>query len=308
LEAVAVNELLIWISARRSGSIRSFRARVAELEPDSARRGQGPAAHRLAAWTLSKLGHAEFEEAACGAGWRIAPPVLAAGDVYGSPHAVLCGARSAELLDALAAYGGADRLTVSFQPSGPDLVELRADSATVLVETARKVGIPIQWNASLAILSICPFVSGIVLQERTIPVGAGWEVSRFSKSRKAWVASKTVEVQSLRLGLFRFTGEYDTTYILNEGGRSWSCDPAVGKFRILTSRHRALVYSPGAAELAVAASCRPPELIERALVVSSGRLPDFRDGILVYTHLTRPIAEAAAALLGQSLDQRADND
>jgi hypothetical protein len=133
-------------------------------------------------------------------------------------------------------------------------------------------------------------------------------VSRFSKSRKAWVSSKTVEVQSRRLGLFRFRGEYDTTYVLNEGGQSWSCDPAVGKFRVLASRHRALVYNAGAAELAIAASCRPPELIDRALVVSSGRLPDFRDGTLVYAHITGPIAEAAAARLGQSLHLRADDD
>jgi hypothetical protein len=178
----------------------------------------------------------------------------------------------------------------------------------VLVSTAHQVGIPIQWNASLAILAICPFINAIVLQERTIPVSAGWEVSRFSKSSKAWVASKTAEVQSLRLGLFRFKGEYDTAYVLNEGGRSWSCDPAVGKFRILDSRHQALVYNPGAADLAIPASCRPPELIERALVVSSGSLPDFRDGTLVYANITRPIAEAAAARLGQSLHQRVDDD
>ena len=47
-----------------------------------------------------------------------------------------------------------------------------------------------------------------------------------------------------RIDRFRFRREYDTTYVLNEGGQSWSCDPAVGKFRILAPSHRALTSIP----------------------------------------------------------------
>jgi hypothetical protein len=53
--------------------------------------------------------------------------------------------------------------------------------------------------------------------------------------------------------------------------------------------------------LTIAAACRPPELIERALTVASGRLPGFRDAALVYTDVGRVTAEAAAAILGQRL-------
>lgn len=300
-----MNELLIWMSARRSGSIRSFRARVAELQPAGARGRQGVTPHRLAAWMLSKLAHAEFEGAAGQVGWRIAPPVLAASDIYGAPRAVLCGARSAELLNALAARGGAKQLRLSPQPGSPDLVELRAESAGVLTDIAYDAGLPVQWNASLAIMAACPRVTSIVLEERSIPVGAGWTVSRFSKSGLAWVPGTRAEAQSVCTGLFRFRGDYSTTYILKEGGRSWSCDPAVGKFRILTRRHRPMTYNAAAQELAITASCRPPELVERALVVASGRLPDFRDKTLVYGHVGRAAAEAAAVLLGQRLHKPA---
>jgi len=296
-----VNELLIWMSARGSGSNRSFRARVAEVEGRTPQVRQGTAPARLAAWTLSKLGHAEFEGSAVVAGWRIAPPVLAAADIYGPPRAVLCGARSTELLSALLASAGDLRLSTSPQPGAPDLIELRAESANVLARMAGQAGIPVQWNASLAILAACPLVSTMALEERTIPVGAGWTVSRFSKSGLAWVPSSAAAAHSLPAGLFRFGGEYGTTYILKQGARTWSCSPAVGKFRILTRRHRPLSYNAATRELTVAATCRPPELIERALTIASGHLPVFRDKSLVYTGVGRMTAQTAAAVLGQRL-------
>jgi hypothetical protein len=299
-----VNELLIWMSARRSGSTRSFRARVAEIEGTTPRGRQSTAPARLAAWTLSKLGHAEFEESAAVAGWRIAPPVLAATDIYGPPRAVLCGARSTELLSALLSAAGALRLSTSPQTGAPDLIELRAESASVLISIAGQAGIPVQWNASLAILAACPLIRSIPLEERTIPVGAGWTVSRFSKSGLTWVPSSAAAAHSLPAGLFRFRGEHGATYILKQGVKAWSCSPAVGKFRILTRRHRPLNHSAATRELTIAAACRPPELVERALTIASGHLPVFRDNALVYTDVGRITAQTAATILGQRLYER----
>lgn len=300
-----MNELLTWMSARGSGSTRSFRARVAEIEGATPHARQATAPARLAAWTLSKLGHAEFAGSASVAGWRIAPPVLAAADIDGPPRAVLCGARSTELLSALLdAAGAAPRLNTSPQPGAPDLIELRAESANMLARIAEQVGIPVQWNASLAILAACLLISSIALEERAIPVGAGWTVSRFSKSGLAWVPSSGAAAHSLPAGLFRFRGEYGAAYILKQGAKAWSCSPAVGKFRILTRRNRPLNYSAATRELTVAAACRPPELVERALTIASGHLPVFRDNALVYSDVGRTTAEAAATILGQRLYER----
>jgi hypothetical protein len=295
-----MNDLLAWMSARRSGSMQSFRGRVAELSAGHARGRHTIAAHHVARWNLAKLGHSEFEEAARG-GWRVAPPVLAAGGISGPSRAVLCGARSAELLSKLTARADAEHIEASNQTAGPDVIGLAAPCARDLTGIAHDIGIPIQWNAPLAILAACQRVKAMILEERSIPVGAGWTVTRFSKSGLAWVPATAADAQTLRAGFFRFRGDYGTTYVLKEAGHAFTCDPATGKYRVLQRRHRPLVYDPGAQELAIAASCRPPELVERALVVASGCLPEFRDKRLVYSRVARATAECAANLVGQRL-------
>jgi hypothetical protein len=297
-----MNELLLWMSARRSGSAQSFRARVAALYPVGSQLARSSAAYWQAVWGLSKLGHAEFAESAGGRGWRVAPPVLAAGDFFGPPRAVLCGARTEGLRAALINSAGGDRVSTLPQSGAPDTVEVRASSTSALDDIARRTRIPIQWNAPLAILAVCPTVKAAPVQERTIPVGAGWSVTRFSKSSLAWVGASAAEAQQTASGgFFRFRADYGTTYILKEGGRAWSCDPAIGKYRVLTRRHRPLAYLPATQELSISAACRPPDLVERALVVGSGRLPEFRAGRIVYGQVVRAAAEAAASLLGQRL-------
>lgn len=298
-----MNELLLWMSARRSGSAQSFRARAAGLQPLGGRTGRGSSAHWQASWGLSKLGHAEFAEAAGGLGWRVTPPVLAAGDFYGAPRAILCGARTNGIVSALVSSAGGNEVTTSPQPGGPDTIEVHANSARALDDISRRAGIPIQWNAPLAILAACPAVKTVPLAERTVPVGAGWSVMRFSKSNLAWVGANAAEAQTSSGGLFRFKADYGTAYVLKEQGRAWSCDPALGKYRVLARRHRPLAYISAPQELSIAGACRPPELIERALVIGSGRLPEFRAGRIVYRLVARAAAEAAAALLGQRLYQ-----
>ena len=93
---MAMNDLLLWMSARHSGSIASFRSKVTELGHT-----RGRSAPRVVQWNLEKLGHAEFGQASAGTGWRVAPPILAAGDPRRDPTAFLCGARTPALLDRL---------------------------------------------------------------------------------------------------------------------------------------------------------------------------------------------------------------
>lgn len=293
-----MNELLLWLSVRRSGSAQSFRRQAALLA--DAPIGREVAAYRLAAWNLSKLGHAEFD-AAAGTGWRIAPPVLATNGIKGPFRAVLCGARTPAIMETLVRAAGDERVACSSQARGPDTVGVSAESASALADIACQAGLPLQPNAPLAILAAYPFVHQIELEARTIPVGAGWTVNRFSKTSLAWVDSSSAEAQSIDTGFFRFRGDYGTTYVLRERGRTLACDAAVGKFRILMRRHKPIVYSPHSQEMAFAASCRPPELVERALVVASGRLPEFRSRTLVYACIEREVAAATAAILGQRL-------
>jgi hypothetical protein len=297
-----MNQLLLWMSARRSGSEQSLRAKVAELEPFGLRAGTG---YRQAEWDLSRLGHAEFGAAAGGPGWRVAPPVLAAGDYEEPCRAVLCGARTPRMVEALAAHAAPGAVGVQAQRWAPDLVSVSARDPAELASLAAKAGFALQWNAATAILLAATPPRTACLDRIAMPIG-GWAVSRFSKTQLAWVDSSVGEASSVAGGLFRFRAERQpTAYVLVERHEPYACDPAGAKYRILhraRRRNRPMSYDAASQELAVRATCRPPALVERALVVCSGGLPVFREGRIIYGRVDRGIAAAAAALLGQRLN------
>jgi hypothetical protein len=297
-----MNELLLWMSARRSGSQQSLRAKVAELEPSGLRTG---ARYRQAEWDFSKLGHAEFGTAAAGADWRVAPPVLAAGDYEEPCRAILCGARTPRMVEALAACAAPSAIAVQDQRLAPDLVAVSAPSPDVLAALAAGAGLSLQWNAAIAILMAAAPPKTARLEKIAMPVG-GWTVSRFSKTQLAWVDSTIRDASGVAAGLFRFRAERQpTTYALVERHEAFACDPASAKYRILDRprrRNRPMSYDAGSQELAVRASCRPPALVERALVICSGALPMFREGRIIYGRVDRRTAAAAAAFLGQRLN------
>jgi hypothetical protein len=293
-----MNELLLWMSARRFGSQQSLRARIAEFEPRGLRvAGE----HRRVEWNLSKLGHAEFGAAADQAGWRIAPPVLAAGD-YGAPcSAVLCGARTPRMLELLAAQAAPVAVAMHTQPSSPDRVAVCTPGPRALADLAAKIGLHLQWNAPLAILMAVTPPKLVGLDKVMMPLGA-WTVSRFSKSKLDWDDSSVREASSAAAGLFRFRADRQrTAYVLVENHVPYACDPANGKFRILRRRNRAISYDHRSMELTIRVTCRPPELVERALVLCSGELPSIRDGHIIYSNVARAVAAGAAHLLGQRL-------
>ena len=288
---MAMNQLLLWMSARKSGSMGSFRAKVTEL---GLTRGQSTP--HVVQWNLEKLGHAEFGQAAAGTGWRIAPPILAASDPRRSPSAFLCGARTPAMLDRLTSSEVQMRRQI--QSDGPDLVELEAPSAMALEDCAARAGIEVQWNAPLAILACCPPPTEQQLVPTELPIG-GWEVSRFSKTCLAWVPSSMDQARTAAAGLFRFRSNYETQHVLIEDGSPFAVEPAIGKYRILGKRHFPLRYAMSHKSLQIRASCHPPPLVERALVLCSGTLPLFKDGLLTYSRIEPAIASSVASLLGQ---------
>ncbi len=293
-----MNELLLWMSARRLGAAQGFRAKAVELGAAQA----GRATWRNAQWNFEKLAHAEFGSAAGESSWRIAPPVLAACQpgMDGAVRAVLCGARTPSLVDRLRAGFGV-RLGVRAQSGGPDMIEVAASDAAQLRRLAAEAGVQLQLSASLAILCCATPPKRGLLQPASLPIG-GWIVSAFSKSALEWQASTPRAARDARSGLFRFRSEYETMQILVKDGCAWTCDPAAAKYRILRPRNRALSYSAADRILAVRATCRPPLLVERALVLCSGLVPEYRDGALLYRQVDRAVAHAAAAVLGQRLD------
>lgn len=290
-----MNELLFWMSAKRSGSAQAFRSKAAELGTTRA----GGSLRRTAEWNLAKLGHAEFAPAAGDDAWRVAPPVIAAGSVSADQcRGVLCGARTPRLLARLAHAAGPERINIRPQDWGPDIVEVSAATARELEGMGDAAGIGVQWNAPLAVLCCATPPKRATLQPVTLPAG-GWTVAQFSKSGLDWRPSTLRIASEAQSGLFRFRSDYGTVHLIIKDGRPWSCDPAVGKYRILRPRNRVLSYSAADKLLSIVASCRPPELVERALVLCSGALPAFRDGRISYPRVGREVVQAAAAVLGQ---------
>ncbi|SAL15612.1 hypothetical protein AWB69_00747 [Caballeronia udeis] len=292
-----MNELLLWMSARRAGSAQAFSSKVTEL--GTAR--SGGSLRRRVEWNLAKLGHAEFAPAIGPEAWRVAPPVLAAGDYFAASfRAVLCGARTPRLMARLSSAAGPERVLTRSQEGGPDIVEVSAATAIELEAIATAAGVAVQWNAPLALLSCAIAPRSAKLLPSTIPVG-GWAVLRFSKSRQEWIPSTPQTASEARSGLFRFSSDYETAYVVIKDGQPLACDPAVGKYRILRPRNRVIHYSAENKIFSIKATCRPPMLIERALVVCSGELPESRSGCIDYHRVEHSVARAVAVTLGQRI-------
>lgn len=286
-----MNELLFWASAIGSGPESSFKRRATELVPP--RRG-APSAFSRSIWSLSSLAHCEFGEAA-GEGWRVAPPVLAAGDPVGAVSAVLCGARSATLLGRLLEAAG-DSANVVGQRDGPDAVRIDMPSADDLIRFSRQAGLPIQWNAPLAVVAafVPPPLSSF--DETAVPTG-GWAVERFSSSKMTWTGSTVADAARAQRGLFRFRSDYDTRHIFKLAGVTRHVPPGLAKYWALGRRQRAMRLDLARGEVSFPIAARPPGLIDRALVIASGMLPAPADGRLTYSEITAPLAAAVSASL-----------
>jgi len=102
---MTVNELLLWLSARKEGSWPQFRAAVEELDltapsgPTGEDRALG--LHQQIRFNLERHAHVEFNTRECENGWRVVPPILALSEDSGKSIGVLCGARTSKLLHEL---------------------------------------------------------------------------------------------------------------------------------------------------------------------------------------------------------------
>jgi len=284
------NELLLWLSARRQGTWQQFRNAVEELHlPSEAATQEDEIAsedadepdvyplHHMLRRNLEVLGHVEFFANDCASGWRVAPPVLAISEQSGFPIGVACGARSIGMLSRLCDAVDHSELRIEPQKEGPDIILLTARDQLEMEQVVKKLGLMPQRNASLAILgalsSVADFVSACVATD--LPLGAE-TIQRFSVSNLAWQPSTREVALCTRQGLFRFKLRYQRMYFLCLNRKSYKVAAEIGKYFLLWRRRvRVLHYNPETQRLSVLAICRPPMLLERALVLCSGMLPSF---------------------------------
>lgn len=309
------NELLLWLSARREGSWRQFRVEVEELclaEDAEASSGELPEEddfplHQYLRLNLERLAHVEFFACECEDGWRVAQPTLAVSWVDGGWLGILCGARSDGLQQRFAKAAEAVRLEVNEQNGVPDVVRVFAKEEHNLARLSEEAKIHFQSEAPLAMLSHLPATDPPSRGSRVteFPQGADWKIHEFQAEQLGWRAVQRHEANARKTGLFKFTIHFQRPrYFIRWGGCTHELPRAIGLYALLR-RHRKQVlrYDRTARTLRLPAICRPPILLERALVLCSGLPPVFnpRDSRLTYAQVPEDIAQLAAQLLRQNL-------
>jgi hypothetical protein len=191
-------------------------------------------------------------------------------------------------------------------PEHPDVIRFLAEDSGTLEALASRTGVAVQRYASVSILSCLPRITDLYgwhAREATLPFGRDWKVGRFEVMRRRcrWVDSSVEEANKTQDGLFRFT-RFQREHYLRLDRRTYRVGGQVGKFYLVVQRRRQLLrYDRVTRQLTVPDICRPPLLVDRALVLCSGSLPryDSGSGTLTYKEVPEGVAGKTATILCQ---------
>lgn len=311
------NSVLFWMSARAHGTWQQYATAVEELHlPEEGEENEaddedsavgGLTLQNLLRLNLQRLGHAEFRAGARPFDWRIAPPVLAVQDIGDTARGILAGARSRRLLDRLALVSQRASLTFTPQNAAPDAIVLEGE-LDALLDVACAVPLTVQRDAPRLILMGLPIVNDRQLWRRgEAPVGADWRIDRFSAAELRWRTSDRNDYDTCPLGLFRFTYSFRRHVLLRAKGGVFEVPGQIGKYLVMRGQQRRTVaYDSNAQVFSAPAICRPPFLVERALISATGLLPQHEPkgpggGTLHYHGVTQELALLASAVLRQEL-------
>jgi hypothetical protein len=310
------NELLLWLSARKEGSWRQFRAAVETLDlansADETEQNASLPLHLRVHFNLERLGHLEFGAAECEKGWRVVPPALALSQHNGHVIGVLCGARTPKLLERIEQAANGSPLERTSYTDCPDVLRLQAPDAETLIVLAGRAGILCQIDAPESLLSRLPSIASLNgFRREALPAFGGreWEVQQFVIDRKV-MKWRTITLQEANASgaqeLFRFTHFQMPRYFLREGRETIALPDAIGKYYILFRRQRrVLKYDRKERSLTLPAIFRPPLLTERALILCSGFPPSI--GVargrptLTYRDIPEEVVGMTAEVLRQVL-------
>ena len=309
------NHLLLWLSQRREGSWGQFRSAVDQFAAETGCAGSGGSVvgvserfplHQQCRLNLQKLAHVEFHAAENALSWRVVPPALALNKVDGYWRGVVCGARWPGLEKQLRSSRPAGlRLEVRQQFVAPDAYLLEAEDAKLLTKVANDLGFTVQLNSSLALLMCVPAIAQQLPRlDSGLPHGSDWDSKRFSARSLSWVSASRLEAEREKFGLYRFIFRHDRRYLLCTSAKANRVANQLGKFLVLRKRRRRVLrYSSATQSLTIPAICQPPPLVERAIILRSGCLPNLEEDShsLVYGCIDHELARAAARLLGQSI-------
>ena len=308
-----LDNLLLWLSSTGEGSWAQFRSAVERLhvEPldhsvqfdddvrQTERNGDLPVYHHVR-YAMQRLGHVEFFTDEIENGWRVVP---AATVIQSEPskHAILCGVRSPRILESLHALRDID-VAISGSNGGPSRICLRGPAPHAIAMEMIELGFHVQHAASTTILASLPSArDSRAWQRSSIPETTGWTVHRFSRSRLQWTEDTQANAARVANGLFRFRLGFQRMYFLRWRGLCYRVNGQVGKFAMLSRRTGLLSYNRHDRTFTATMMCRPPPLVERALILCSGVLPKVDSSMrrIEYPDVTPEVARLAAQLLDQ---------
>jgi hypothetical protein len=265
--------------------------------------------HQKLRLNLSRLAHVEFADSEESHNWRAAPPVLAVARTPAGFRGILCGARSLDLLHnfrTASANLRAENMTLA---TCPDVMCVSSATIADLDRVAQVAGIHIQHEAAASLLSVLDPIDRMRLgPSQDMPFGKDVSVERFAaeRHRYRWEQVESGGRPNLD-GLYRYTRWQQPEHYLRSGGKFVPVAGQIGKFVILNAMKRnVLRYDRRNWSLRIPAICRPPALIDRALHLCSGMLPEEavaakRGLVLIYQNVPPGVANLAAELLGQKL-------
>ncbi|MFA6126370.1 MAG: hypothetical protein WC699_03605 [Bacteroidales bacterium] len=319
------NNLIIWMSARRRGSWSQFRSAVEELHIESGERGTDKElsediittndlpVYQVVRFNLQRLAHVEFDPKAS-LEWRVVPPVLALTNIRDSAGGILCGARFPALNDRLNLLDGVV-CDIQERNGMPDCIRLLAQDYKSLEVAAQMIGAAIQVQAPNALLSAIPPVDDPkTWYQAEPPQGPGWTIEMFIPGKLCWTARNPIDnshlephdINNWHTGLYRFRMKYQHFYFLRWEGKTFNVPVQVGKYAVIRQQriHRLIWYTKESSTFSVPVSCRPPLLIERALILCSGFLPQFdkKFNRFEYTNVPFETARLASKLLNQEIE------
>ena len=316
---MTLDHLLIWLSARASGSWYQFRAAVEELNcaatgNDSDSDALAPSAfppHQTVRLNLQRLGHAEFSFSPENMTWRVVPPTVAVRETRSRSIGILCGARAPDLTSRLEELPNDVTWDSLRRTDMPQRLRLIAETPQAIERAAQSLDFHIQPSAPESLLAAIPPIDDPRSRGKaSAPTTPGWTIERFVPSSLRWTTQhwgsdrdlEYLDFERAHTDLFRFRMKHQRFYFLRWRSGTFKVPVQVGKYVVLRSRRvrGILQYDRASSLLSVPVTCRPPLLIERALVLCSGCLPTLDNGTrrLVYS-VPWKVARLSATLLRQ---------
>jgi hypothetical protein len=293
------NDILLWMSVRRMGSWSSYKNTLEEMATLTDEYDEEPIDSELPFYqrlrlNFERLAHVEFNRQEFPNGWRVVPPTIAT--IRETTTGILCGARTDQLLARIEESCSCVRVTS--QKECPDRIVLEDRD---LIRIASDNGLGIQHDATESLLAALPPIDDRMMRVTSeLPFGNDASVHCFLTSSLEWTSSSPNEARKAPFGLFRWQLPYERHYYLKSRRQAYRVPVQVGKYLALRlDRRRVINFDSSRQVLTVPVTCRPPALIDRALTLRTGLLPDVEQGKLVYRNITVSIASTTAALLRQ---------